>query len=279
MPLAVSQRKKTIHSGLVWAALLVWLLPLAAMILTSVRTSDDIARGNYWGVPETIGMGANYSAVLMDTPLALYMLNSVLLSGLVVIGAVAISALGGYALAKYRFPGNTLLFAIFIIGNFVPAQILMIPVRNLTVTTGLYDTITGLALFHIAFQSGFCTLFMRNFIRAIPNELFEAARMDGVGPFGIFRHVVLPLIVPAIASLSVLTFTFIWNDYFWALVLTQGDNAKPVTVGLQSLAGQWVTAWHLISAGAIVAAMPPVILFFFMQKHLVAGLTLGAVKS
>jgi multiple sugar transport system permease protein len=278
MALALSRSRKTVHSGLVWLALAIWLLPLMAMILTSVRTSDDIARGNYWGLPSGTGLTDNYRAVLGDTPLALYMLNSVLLSGLVVVGTIAISALGGYALAKYRFPGNAVVFAVFIIGNFVPAQILMIPVRNLTVGLGLYDTITGLALFHIAFQAGFCTLFMRNFIRAIPNELFEAAKMDGVGPFGTFRHVVLPLIVPAMASLSVLTFTFIWNDYFWALVLTQGDSAKPVTVGLQSLAGQWVTAWHLISAGAIVAAMPPVILFFLMQKHLVAGLTLGAVK-
>jgi multiple sugar transport system permease protein len=278
MALTQSRTAKTVHSGLVWLALGIWLLPMMAMILTSVRTSDDIARGNYWGMPQTTGLTANYTQVLTETPLALYMFNSVLLSGFVVIGTIAISALAGFALAKYRFRANTLIFAIFIIGNFVPAQILMIPVRNLTVDLGLYDTITGLALFHIAFQAGFCTLFMRNFIRAIPNELFEAAKMDGVGPFGTFRHVVLPLIVPAIASLSVLTFTFIWNDYFWALVLTQGDSAKPVTVGLQSLAGQWVTAWHLISAGAIVAALPPVILFFFMQKHLVAGLTLGAVK-
>jgi multiple sugar transport system permease protein len=278
MALTQTKSSKAIHSGLVWAALAVWLLPLMAMILTSVRTSDDIARGNYWGLPNGTGLTENYQAVLLDTPLTLYMLNSILLSGLVVVGTIAISALGGYALAKYRFRGNTLIFAIFIAGNFVPAQILMIPVRNLTVGLGLYDTITGLALFHIAFQAGFCTLFMRNFIRAIPHELFEAAKMDGIGPFGIFRHVVLPLIVPAIASLSVLTFTFIWNDYFWALVLTQGDSAKPVTVGLQSLAGQWITAWHLISAGAIVAAMPPVVLFFLMQKHLVAGLTLGAVK-
>jgi multiple sugar transport system permease protein len=278
MPIPVGRTAKSVHSGLVWAALAVWLLPMAAMILTSARTSDDIARGNYWGLPAAEGFADNYVSVLTDTPLALYMLNSVLLSGMVVIGTVSISALGGYALARYRFRGNTVIFAIFIIGNFVPAQILMIPVRNLTVDIGLYDTITGLALFHIAFQSGFCTLFMRNFIRAIPGELFEAARMDGVGPFGAFRHVVLPLVVPAMASLSVLTFTFIWNDYFWALVLTQGDGAKPVTVGLQALAGQWITAWNLISAGAIVAAMPPVILFFLMQKHLVAGLTLGAVK-
>ena len=163
-------------------------------------------------------------------------------------------------------------------GNFVPFQILMVPVRDLTVTMGLYNTITGLALFHIAFQTGFCTLFMRNFIKALPRELIEAARVEGVSEWQIFWHVVLPLVRPAIAALSVLVFTFIWNDYFWATVLTTGAGTQPITAGLQSLNGQWVAAWQLVSAGSILAALPPVAMFFLMQKHFIAGLTLGAVK-
>jgi multiple sugar transport system permease protein len=267
------------QSGLLWLSLGFWLLPLAAMVLTSARTADDIARGSYWGWHTELALVENYRSVWIGTPLAEYVLNSLLVSVAVVIGTLAISSLSGFALARYRFPGATLLFGVFIAGNFVPVQILMIPVRDLTLTLGLYDTITGLALFHIAFQSGFCTLFMRNFIRALPRELFEAARMDGVGPFQTYLHVVLPLVRPALAALAVLTFTFIWNDYFWALILVQGNHAMPVTLGLQALMGQWITAWHLLSAGAIVAALPPVILFFLMQKHLVAGLTLGAVKG
>jgi multiple sugar transport system permease protein len=146
------------------------------------------------------------------------------------------------------------------------------------VQLGIYNTITGLALFHVAFQTGFCTLFMRNFIKAMPYELIEAARVEGVSEVRIFWYVVLPLMKPAIAALSVLIFTFIWNDYFWAMVLTQGADTQPITAGLNSLNGQWVSAWHLVSAGSIVAALPPVIMFFIMQRHFIAGLTLGAVK-
>jgi len=134
-------------------------------------------------------------------------------------------------------------------------------------------------MFHAAFQTGFCTLFMRNFIKALPFELIESARLEGVGEFQIFWHLVLPLVKPAIAALCVLIFTFIWNDYFWATVLVQGDHALPITAGLKTLNGQWISQWHLVSAGAIMAALPPVIMFFTMQKHFIAGLTLGATKG
>ena len=119
---------------------------------------------------------------------------------------------------------------------------------------------------------------MRNFIRALPYELIEAARVEGVTEWRIFWYIVLPLMRPAIAALSVLVFTFIWNDFFWATVLTHGVDSQPITAGLSSLNGQWIAQWHLVSAGSILAAMPPVIMFFLMQKHFIAGLTLGAVK-
>ncbi|MGB0797196.1 MAG: carbohydrate ABC transporter permease, partial [Paracoccaceae bacterium] len=220
----------------------------------------------------------NYGRVFYDSDMPRYMLNSVLITVPTVIGAVALSCMTGFALGIYRFKGNLLIFFMFIAGNFVPFQILMVPVRDLTVSVGLYDTKLGLIMFHIAFQTGFCTLFMRNFIRALPFELIEAARVEGVAEWRIFWFVVLPLMRPAIAALSVLIFTFIWNDYFWAIVLTQGPDAQPVTAGITSFNSQYVAQYHLMSAGSIVAAVPPVVMFFMMQKHFIAGLTLGAVK-
>ena len=172
-----------------------------------------------------------------------------------------------------------MLFTMFIAGNFIPFQSLMIPVRNLTVSLGFYDTPWALILFHIAFQAGFCTLFMRNFIKALPFELFEAARLEGASEWQLFYKVILLLIRPAMAALGVLIFTFILNDYFWALTLVQSDEVRPITVGLTALKGQWVASWHLISAGSIVAALPPVVMFFAMQKHFIAGLTMGAAKG
>tara|TARA_R110001632_G_scaffold41641_2_gene104853 strand:+ start:24225 stop:25076 length:852 start_codon:yes stop_codon:yes gene_type:complete len=263
----------------VWISLFLWLLPLLAVLLTSARSTADINAGNYWGIPSEWMLFENYTMVFTETPMFRYLLNSILITVPAVIGAVALSTLAGYALAKFKFRGNVALFAAFIAGNFVPFQILMIPVRDLTIGMGLYDTASGLILFHIAFQTGFCTLFMRNFIVGLPDELIEAARVEGVSEWQIFWHVVLPLVRPALAALSVLIFTFIWNDYFWALVLVQSDEVRPITAGISALKGQWMASWQLIAAGSIIAALPPVILFFAMQRHFIAGLTLGATKG
>jgi multiple sugar transport system permease protein len=260
-------------------AMLFWLLPIIAVAMTSIRGGADLSNGNYWGLPTEWRLLENYTAVFKNTPLASYILNSFLVTIPTVVGAVGLACMAGFALGIYRFKLNLVVFFLFVGGNFVPFQILMVPVRDMSLHLGLYDTIAGLALFHIAFQSGFCTFFMRNFIRELPRELIEAARVEGASEVQIFFKVVLPLVRPAIAALAVLVFTFIWNDYFWATVLIQGNHAMPVTGGLKSLNGMWVAQWHLVSAGSIVAAMPPVLIFFLMQKHFIAGLTFGATKG
>jgi len=258
-------------------ALLLWLFPLLGVALTSLRPASDLAQGNYFGMPSGIAW-ENYVYIFTETPIGQYMVNSLWVTIPTVIGAVSLSLMTGFALSVYSFRANILVFFMFVAGNFVPFQILMVPVRDMTLQLGMYDTWYGLALFHIAFQTGFCTLFMRNFIKALPFELIEAARVEGVKEWRIFWYIVLPLMRPAIAALSVLVFTFIWNDFFWATVLTQGVDSQPITAGLSSLNGQWIAQWHLVSAGSILAALPPVAMFFLMQKHFIAGLTLGAVK-
>lgn len=259
--------------------LLVWLIPLLAVMWFSVKSGDDFTQGNYWGWSEDGLQGfANYWLVFTGSDMPRYLWNSVVITVPTMFGAVALSCMTGFALGVYRFKGNLLIFFMFVAGNFVPFQILMVPVRDLTDQMGLYDTRMGLILFHIAFQTGFCTLFMRNFIRALPRELIEAARVEGVSEYRIFWYVVLPLMRPAIAALCVLIFTFIWNDFFWAVVLTQSPESQPVTAGITSFNAQFRSMYHLMSAGSIVAAIPPVAMFFLMQKHFIAGLTLGAVK-
>jgi multiple sugar transport system permease protein len=260
-------------------ALIVWLLPLIGIALTSVRPAADLAAGNYFGMPSGFAGVENYTAVFQNSNIGYYILNSFRVTIPTVIGAVALSCLTGYALATYKFRGNLAVFFMFVAGNFVPFQILAIPVRNLTLDMGLYNTMTGLVLFHIAFQTGFCTLFMRNFMKALPFALIESARVEGVSEFKIFWHIILPLVRPAMAALAVLIFTFIWNDYFWATIMAQSADVRPVTAGMNELKGQWKVAWELIAAASIVAALPPVAMFFLMQKHFIAGLTLGATKG
>jgi len=260
-------------------SLIIWLLPIIAVALTSIRGQGDLSAGNYWGVPTRWMLIENYSAVFQNTPMVQYILNSFMVTIPTVIGTVVLSTLAGFALGVYRFKLNMLVFLLFVGGNFVPFQILMVPVRELSLRLGMYDTVQGLALFHIAFQTGFATFFLRNFIRDLPYELIEAARIEGASEWQIFYRVVMPLVRPAVAAVAVLIFTFIWNDYFWATVLIQGDHAMPVTGGLKSLNGQWVAQWQLVSAGSILAALPPVAVFFLLQKQFIAGLTIGASKG
>ena len=260
-------------------ALIVWLLPLIGIAVTSIRPSSDLASGNYFGWPSGFAFVENYSAVFNSSNIGYYIINSFKITTPTVIGAVALSCLTGYALAIYKFRSNLLVFFMFVAGNFVPFQILAIPVRDLTLKLGMYNTSMGLIMFHVAFQTGFCTLFMRNFIKGLPFALIESARVEGVSEWKIFLHIVMPLMRPAIAALSVLIFTFVWNDYFWATVMAQSADVRPVTAGMNELKGQYKVAWELISAASIIAALPPVAMFFLMQKHFIAGLTLGATKG
>jgi len=278
-PIEKSSRQWQIgYQVLLPIVLIIWLLPLIAVAIFSIKPEADFAAGNFWSWPSSFEMFNNYGKVFLESDMPRYLLNSVFITVPTVIGCIILSSMTGFALGVYKFRGNLLIFFMFIAGNFVPFQILMVPVRDLTLSLNLYDTKTGLVLFHIAFQTGFCTLFMRNFIRALPFPLIEAARVEGVAEWRIFLYVVLPLMKPALAALSVLIFTFIWNDYFWAIVLTQGPDSQPVTAGITSFNSQFRAAYHLMSAGSIVAALPPVAMFFLMQKHFIAGLTLGAVK-
>ncbi|MGN8157511.1 carbohydrate ABC transporter permease [Salinisphaera sp. RV14] len=281
-PKPIQKQSRAVQIGYriaVPVVLLLWLLPLIAVFLTSMRSLADINAGNYWGVPTQITLVHNFAEVFQQTPMLRYLINSLIITIPSVIGAIALATVAGFALAKYRFRGSVFLFALFVGGNFVPYQILMVPVRNFSLAIGLYNTYWALILFYIAFQSGFCVFFMRNFIAELPDDLLEVARTEGVSEFKIFIHIVLPLVRPALAALSVLIFTYVWNDYFWALVLVQSDSVRPVTTALQSLQGHFTASWQLVSAAALIAAMPPAVLFFAMQRHFVAGLTLGASKG
>lgn len=272
-------RTRIVYATAVWSILLLWLLPLFAIIVTSFRSFQDIMSGNYWGWPTEFNILENYQTVFSQTAMFDYFVNSLIITIPSVLAVLVISTMTGYVLSRHPFKGSTLVFTLFIGGNFLPYQVFMIPVRDLMVWLNLYDSYGALILFHVAFQTGFATLFMRNFIAALPNELFQAARAEGASTLQILWLVVVPLVRPALAALAILLFTFIWNDYFWAVVLTQTDAVKPVTAGLANLRGEWVSAWNIVSAATLFVAIPPVVMFFLMQRHFVAGLTMGAVKG
>lgn len=272
---------RVIYRIAVPVAVVMWLLPLLAILITSIRGNQDIIAGNYWGWPTEFRFRQNYGEVFNParSPMLLYFRNSVVITLPSVLLAIFFSAMAGYTLAIHRFRGRIFVYALFIAGNFVPFQVLMIPVRQLFGNLDLLDTLWALIIFHTSFQIGFATFFLRNFIADLPIALVESARMEGATEMGVFFRVILPLIRPALASLGVLLFTFVWNDFFWALTLVQSDAARPITFGLQALRGQWSISWNLISAGSVVAALPSVLVFFVLQKQFIAGLTFGGVKE
>ena len=269
---------RLMYAVAVIACLVLWLLPLAGVALTSVHSIDELNRGAIWSWPAA-PQWSNYAAVLQGSRLMQFVANSLLVTLPAVFLTVLLSAMAGFALAKHDFRGSLPLLMLFVGGNLVPLQTLMIPVRDLMIALRLYDTRWALVVFHAAFQTGFGTLFMRNFIREVPDAVLDAARLEGAGELRVFRSVVLPLVRPALAAVGVLIFTFVWNDYFWSLVLVQSDAVRPLTAGLQSLRGTWQTAWPLVAAGSLLAAIPPVVVFFLMQRHLIAGLTYSGAET
>ena len=134
-------------------------------------------------------------------------------------------------------------------------------------------------MLNIAFESGFCTFCLRNFMLTIPRSIFEAAQIDGASPFRIYASIMLPLVIPAMAAIAILEFTWVWNDYLWSLVLIQSDKLKPVTLGLANMQGKYLTNWAVIAAGSMEAAIVPIIVFLRFQKYFIEGLTVGSVKG
>jgi len=254
-----------------------WIVPFYSTIITSFKSFDEIISGNFWGFPKTI-LFNNFVDAWIDGHINRYLLNSFIIVIPSVLGALFLSSLGAHALARYDFRANRLILLTFLGFNMLPPQILLIPVFKLTNLLRIYNTYFALIIFHIAFQTGFCTFFLRNFMKTIPSEIIDAARMDGVSEFGIYAKIILPLTIPAMAALGTLEFTWVWNDYLWAITLLRGDNLKPVTAGLASLQGQYVSSWGVQNAGALIAIVPTILVFVFLQKYFIKGLTLGAAK-
>ena len=256
---------------------LVYMSPFFSAIITSVRTMDDISLNGFWSWPRQISF-QNYADAWTQGRVSRYLTNSFIITIPALIGTIFLSSLSAFALARYRFKANKFIYFMYVAGTMLPFQILLLPVFILTNKLGLYNTYASVIIIHVAFQLGFCTFVLRNFMRTLPGEIFDAARIDGSSEWGLYWRIAMPLSLPGIAAITTLEFTWIFNDYLWALILIQDDALKPVTAGLASLQGQFVTNWPLIVAGALLAAAPTLVVFFALQRYFIGGLTLGATK-
>jgi multiple sugar transport system permease protein len=255
-----------------------WLVPVLSALVTAFRTNDDILLHGFWSLPRQLGL-SSFKDAWERGGLSRYLPNSFIITLPSLTLTLLFSSLSAYALARFRFRGNRLIFFLYVGGTMLPFQVLMLPVFRLTDALGLYDTYWGLIAFHTAFQLGFCTFLLRNYMRTVPGEILESARIDGCSEFRIWWQIMMPLTLPAIAALATLEFTWIFNDYLWAIVLLRSDTFKPVTAGLAALQGQYVMDWTVITAGALLATVPTVLVFIFLQRYFIEGLTLGATKG
>ncbi len=258
---------------------LFWLLPTIGLLISSLRGPVDIQQSGWWQVftsPAQLTLH-NYAALLSNDAITGSLVNTVLITVPATLLVILIASLAGYAFAWMDFPGRDWAFLVVIGLLVVPVQVALIPVAKLFGDLGIFGSITGVVLFHVAYGLPFAVFLLRNFFAEIPRELLEAARLDGAGELRLFFTVVLPLGGPAIASLGIFQFLWVWNDMLVALIFANADSA-PITVALQDQVRQFGNNIDVLSSGAFVSMIVPLVVFFVFQRQFVGGVMAGAIK-
>ncbi|WP_017605471.1 carbohydrate ABC transporter permease [Nocardiopsis alkaliphila] len=261
------------------AVALFWMVPVVGLLLVSLRSEADNTNSGWWTVllkPTELTL-ANYQGLVNDDVIVQSFLNTVYISVPSTILVVGIGALAAYALAWMDLPGRDWIM-VAVVGLLVlPVQAALIPIAQLYGALGIFGSILGAILFHVAFGLPFAVFLLRNSFIAIPRDLLEAARMDGARELRIFRKVVLPVARPALASLAVFQFLWVWNDMLVALVFTSPDSA-PLTVALRSQLRQFGTNVDVLASGAFLSMLVPLLVFFAFQRYFVQGVFAGSTK-
>lgn len=258
---------------------LFWLVPTLGLLISSLRAPEDMSASGWWKVfaePSQLTF-ESYQKLLENSDITNSLLNTVLITVPATILVVVIGSLAGYAFAWMEFPGRDWWFLGVVSLLVVPVQVALIPIAELFGRIGLFGTIFGVILFHVGYGLPFAVFLLRNFFAEIPRELLEAARLDGAGELRLFARVVMPLGGPAIASLGIFQFLWVWNDMLVALVFTKSDS-QPITVALQTQVRQFGNNIDVLAPGAFISMVIPLIVFFAFQRQFVSGVMAGAVK-
>ena len=267
---------------------LIWLFPLLWALFNSFRTYAYTQRNGYlsWGG----WTFDNYTTAWQRADFGLHFKNSMIITIPAVLLTLLLASMMAFVLARFSYRFNLTLLGIFLAANLLPPQALLVPMfkiyERIPLPTAMSDTglllgsFWGLIAVNVAFQLGFCTFVLSNYMKTIPFEIYESAQMDGASVWRQYWQLTMPLVRPALAALGTLQFTWIYNEFFWATVLLGGRGEKfPITSSLNNLRGQFFSDTNLVAAGSIVVALPVLIVFFLLQKQFVSGLTLGATKG
>jgi raffinose/stachyose/melibiose transport system permease protein len=253
------------------------LIPLVSTALGGFKTMGDL-RGNPFGLP-TDWQWANYGDIIVSKRYWLQMANSLWIAVLTVVLTLALSGMAAFVFAHVKFFGSTYLLNYFLIGLMFPAATAILPLFLRIRDLGLLDTYMGVVLPQVAFHLGVSILLLRNYFRNLPGELFDAAFVDGCGYMRFFWYVTLPLSRPIVATVGIITFVSSWNSYIIPLIMLNSEGRYPWPLGIMVYKGEFETDWQLILAFITLTILPTIIAFFLAQKHIIAGLTAGAVKS
>ena len=265
---------------------IVWLFPIAWTFWTSLRPYQDIIESGVFSWPENLNFH-NYTEAFRLMNITQYMANSFIVAIPAVFLTLFFGSLMAFVVTRYSFKFNLYMLLLFTAGNLLPVQLVYAPLFKMYIWFGdlfgqrnlIYDQYWGLILVHVAFQVGFATFVLSSYMKTIPKEISESALVDGASVWRHYFNIILPLLRPPLAALSVLMTTWIYNEFFFALVLMKTDSKRPITAALGRLRGEFITDWNMLAAGAIMAALPTLVIFFLLKRQFVSGLTLGSTKG
>lgn len=264
-----------------WVIATIWLIPFLGVFIASIRPLSEVRFG-WWNLqPFTLNFNNYVDAWAGQTtsPLSTAMLNSLIVTIPATFLPIIVSALAAYSFARFRSRTKDILFLVLVLLQTIPQQMVIVPIYTLFSNLSLLNNYVGLILLHTAFGLPWQVLFLRNFFSTLPIEVEEAALVDGASYFKIFRRIVLPLTLPALASLVSLQFVFVWNDFFFALVTILSPSAKLAPQIIPLLIGRYELNFSLLAAGSVLVMILPVAIYVALQRYYVRGLTAGAVKG
>jgi multiple sugar transport system permease protein len=283
----VKRRHGRIHVFLAVIAV-VWLFPVVYAVYTSLRPYAETADNGYVSIAHSLTFD-NYRAAWSGADLPHYYLNSLIVTVPAIVLTLLMASFVAFSVSRFSWRLNLPLLMLFTAGNLLPQQVIITPLYRLYLeiplpeflssSESLYDSYWGIILIHVAFQSGFCVFVLSNYMKTIPMDLTEAAMVDGASVWRQYWQIIMPLCRPPMAALATLLFTWIYNDFFWAQVLMQSGDKRPITSAIAGLQGQFFTDNNLIAAASLVTALPTLIVYFALQRHFIGGLTLGATKG
>lgn len=256
-------------------AALFFLLPIYLLVATALKSPDAINLATTWQWPRALNWASFADAW---GKIGGNMINSLFLAVVATILSALLGSLNGYALAKWKFRGANTLFALMLFGMFIPYQAVLIPLFQFVKALGLYGSIWGLILAHVVYGLPITTLIFRNYYAEVPDALVEAATIDGAGFWGIYSKVIFPLSVPGFVVVVIWQFTQVWNEFLFGVTLTN-PSSQPITVALAQLAGGQAVSWNLPMAGALLTALPTLLVYVLLGRYFVRGLLAGSVKG